>query len=455
MTYLLPLVVCWLLGAVTLLLNGKKTWVGVLATFGLAGAVVIDVCELVRLMASGVDEYSVVTGGWPAGVGIRLRVDRLSLFFAIVCGGVLTAVMAHETKAGVRSRLFPALILLLSAGLHGAFFTGDLFNFYVFFEVSVVSSFALAAYGYGRGEVRATFTYIVLNLIGSVLFLIGVANIYHATGTLDFAGIAATDFEAQRTLALPATLLFTSLALKLGLFPFHAWVPVLYSNAHPAVVAALSGALVNIGAYGMLRIGFYPLSDARDEGAAVLLFLGAAATVYGSILAVSRREPARLASYTAIVHAGHVVLAIGIGGAAGIVAALLIVLAGSIDKTVMFLSFESNWGRRAATLVAGASLAGLPPTAGFLSKVYLVVAALQGPASTAIVIVIVLSAVLVLVAAFRFWRMLRAREPDSEHRPPGVAPILLAVVTIAVGVYPAPALEFVWVISDRLLEAGQ
>ena len=455
MTYLLPLVICWLLGAVLLLLNGKKPWVCYLATLGLVLAVAIDVYELFRLIANGLVAQKTVTGGWAEGVGIRLRVDRMSLFFAIICGAVLTAVMAHETRAGVRSRLFPAHILLLSAGLHGAFFTGDLFNFYVFFELSVVTSFALAAYGYGRAEIRATFIYIVLNLLGSVLFLIGVANIYHATGTLDFAEIAAIQFQRQRTLALPATLLFTALTLKLGLFPFHGWVPVLYSNARPAVVAALAGALVNIGAYGLLRIGFFPLSAAREDGAVVLLFLGATATVYGSILAVSRREPARLAAYTAIVHAGHIVLAIGIGGRAGIAAALLTVLAGSIDKTAMFLSFESNLGRRRAAFVAGSSLAGIPPTAGFLSKVYLIFAALQGPVSTAIVTIIVLSGILVLVAAFRFWRMLDSHKPERGHATPGLVPLLLVLISIAIGLYPAPATDFAWLVSGELLEGDQ
>ncbi|MEX2016737.1 MAG: proton-conducting transporter membrane subunit, partial [Candidatus Hydrogenedentales bacterium] len=209
-----------------------------------------------------------------------------------------------------------------------------------------------------------------------------------------------------------------------------------------------------IGAYGLLRIGFFPLSDAREEGALVLLVLGAAATIYGSILAVSRSDPARLAAYTTIVHAGHIVLAIGIGGEAGIAAALLIVLAGSVDKTILFLAFESRLGRHAAAFVAAASVAGLPPTMGFIAKVHLVLAALQGPVSSVIVVVIVSSAVLVLVAIYRFWRMLRAGEPDPRHVVGGAAILVLVAVSVLIGLYPEPATNFAWVVSSELLRGA-
>lgn len=454
MTFLVALVVCWLLGALLLALDGRKRWVGWLAAAGLVAAFALNVHNLVQLIAQELAVVKTVTGGWPAGVGIELRADRMSLFFAAICTGVLAAVIFHEVRAGVHSRQFPALILLLAAGLQGAFFTGDLFNFYVFFEVSVVTSFALAAYGFGREEIRATFAYIVLNLLGSVLFLIGVATVYHATGTLDFTDIATSSEERRQAVILPAALLFTALSLKLGLFPFHGWVPLLYTHGRPAVVAALSGALVNIGAYGLLRIGFNALDDARIEGAAVLLLLGAAATLYGAILAVSRRRPATIAAYSAIVHAGHIVLAIGIGGRAGIAAALLTVLAGSIDKTVMFLGFDTLLGRRPAALVAASSVAGLPPTLGFVAKLMLIYAAIQGPVSTLMVAIIIASAVIMLVALFRFWRLTRTSDPQRHYVATAMVPITLAAINVAFALYPQPFIELAWSVAGELLEVA-
>src|SRR5690606_31892507 len=135
---LVPLIACWVGGALLLGLDGRRAAVGWAAVAVLAFALACDVALLVDLLTSGAPAHEVVTGGWPAGVGIRLRVDALALFFGAICALVLAAVMIHEQRSSVHERLFPALMLLLSAGLHGAFFTGDLFNFYVFFELSVV-----------------------------------------------------------------------------------------------------------------------------------------------------------------------------------------------------------------------------------------------------------------------------------------------------------------------------
>src|SRR5690606_6946715 len=179
MIALAPLIASWGLGAVLLLLDGRRAWVCALAAAGLAAVCAADLALLAHLTIAPGPGFETVTGSWPQGVGSRLHVDRLGLVFSALTSAVLTAVMIHEAGERLRSRLFPALLLFLATGLHGAFFTGDLFNFYVFFELSVVASFALAAYGYGRAEVRGAFVYIAINLLGSVIFLVGVAIVYH------------------------------------------------------------------------------------------------------------------------------------------------------------------------------------------------------------------------------------------------------------------------------------
>src|SRR5690606_82371 len=124
------------------------------------------------------------------GIGIRLRVDAASALFATVTTLVLFGVLAHEILEGIRARVFPALLLFLCVGLHGVFFTGDAFNFYVFFEVSMVSAFALASYGHGGAALRATWVFVVVNLLGTVMLLGGVTALYHVSGTLDLQAIA-------------------------------------------------------------------------------------------------------------------------------------------------------------------------------------------------------------------------------------------------------------------------
>lgn len=247
---------------------------------------------------------------------------------------------------------------------------------------------------------------------------------------------------------LPAALLFTALSLKVGLFPFHGWVPVLYSHARPAVAAALSGALVNIGAYGLLRLGFTVLAPNREDAAWLLLALAAAATVYGAALALHRRSLPEVVAYAAVVHAGYVVLAIGAGGAYGAAAAILLVLSGSVDKAALFASLDSPpAARRVSALVASCSATGLPVTLGFVAKIWLVRAILEVRGAWAVVPVFVVSAVLMLAALFRFWQ--RAR--DLQHGTSGgAAALVLAGTAVVLGALPMPVTELAHSIGSEL-----
>ena len=444
----------WLLGAGFLAADGRKRGVSIAAAAALLAVLTFEILLLAQLSTGTRTVFEAVTGGWPQGVGIRLRVDRLALFLGSICTVILAAVLVHEAVAGVRSRLFPALILLLEAGLHGAFFTGDLFNFYVFFELAVVTSFALAAYGHGRAEVRGAFVYTGLNLFGSALFLLGVAAVYHEAGTLDIEQLTQLPPGARGSLILPAVLLLTALLIKLGAFPFHGWVPVLYSHARPAVAAALSGALVNIGAYGLLRFGFSVFESARQAGEPLLLTLGLVAAAYGSLLAIRRNRPAELAAYVAVVHAGYLVFALAVGERAGVTALLLTVLSGSIDKTLMFLSLEIIGPIRAsASLIAAGSVAGLPVTLGFLSKVQLFHAAVASSSRVILLSALLLSAFLVIAAVFRFWRMALAGKPVRPAGGPAAA--ALAAVTVVLGLFAEPVVQLASGIGADLLEGGR
>ena len=454
MTALWPLATCWLAGAALLFADGRRRPVAVLAAALALAVLALDLALLVQLATGAREPLEVVTGGWPAGLGIRLRVDLLSAGFSTLCAGVLAVVLAHEAASRACGRLFPALVLLLDAGLHGAFATGDLFDFYVFFELSVVSSFALAAYGYGRAEVRGTFVYVAMNLIGSALFLFGVAAVYLSEGTLDLAQLAAEPAggEERDPRLLASTLLFVALSLKLGLFPFHSWVPVVYVHARPAVAAALAGALVNLGVFGLLRLGFTVFDDSRAIGAGVLIALGAAAGLYGALLSIRRERPAEVSAYGSIVHAGYVVLGLGLGGPHGVAAALLATVAGSVDKAALFLSLEAGpRARRTAALLSSISVGGLPFTAGFLTKIELFRGALVAPAAAATTLALLAMSVLTLVGAFRFVRLSRREDGAGAPAVLGVGALVLAGATVAVGVAPWPVLSVVRQAGARLL----
>ena len=226
----LALVVPWGAGLVLALLDGRRRPVGWLAV----GVLTANLAALGALAVSVVPDgaVTVTTGDWPAGVGITLRADALGVLFALLSSLALLAATVHEVLDGVRERTFPGVVVLLAAGLTGVFLTGDLFNFYVFFELAMTAGYVLATYGGGRRELRSALVFTIVNLLGTFIFLLSVAGVYHVTGTLEMSGIAARMHDVEPNAAvLLAVGFFVAFGVKLGLFPFHFWLPTVYAGA--------------------------------------------------------------------------------------------------------------------------------------------------------------------------------------------------------------------------------
>jgi len=436
----LSLVVPWAAGAVLVLFDGRRTWIGWLAVAALGG----NVAALVVLGASVLSDGPVTatTGEWPAGVGITLRADALGVLFALLSSVAVLAATVHEVLEGVRERVFPGLVLLLTTGLTGVFVTGDLFNFYVFFELAMTAAYVLATYGGARAELGAALVFTTVNLLGTFVFLLSVAGIYHVTGTLEMAAIGARMDEVDPNVAvLLAVGFFVAFSVKLGLFPFHFWLPMVYTEARPAVAAILSGGLANIGAYGVLRFGGELLPRELELAATAMIVIGSASIVYGGILAVSRRSAAEMLAYSAIGQVGYVLVAIGIGGPVGFAAAILYSVVNAFNKTLLFLSSRIRGALVGAAFATGAlSVAGIPPAAGFVGKLELFRAASD---SWALLALLFLGSALSFVYAFQlyqydFWRGKRSGLPSPWPQQAVVAG--LALLILAAGLWPEPLL---------------
>jgi multicomponent Na+:H+ antiporter subunit D len=435
------LITVWTLPAILAFLDGRRRGVAAFAAAGLALLGVLLALLLWQVIDAGAEE--IVSGGWPAGIGIRLRADALGTTFALLTTLVITAATLQQAARGITSRAFPALAAFLALGLVGLFFTADAFNFYVFFEVAMTASFALAAYGDEPRQYRAAYTFAVVNLLGSVIFLTSVAGLYHVTGTLDMS------LAAERTASAPSTALFAIAAtmfvafgLKLGLFPFHFWLPPVYRDTVPAVAAMLSGALANIGTYGLIRFGSSVLQPALADGSWVLLALGGASVLYGGLLALSRTIYAEVLAYSSISQAGYILLAIGLGGPVGYAAAVVYGIANSLNKTLLFLTGDLRVPLLAHTAALGAwSVAGLPPSSGFFAKAALFRAGVLHEHHGVMAVIGVGS---VLSIAYmgqahvrRFWTV-------SPRSTAGASPVVwlvlavLALLTVALGVWPEP-----------------
>lgn len=439
---IVPLGISWFLAVLLAPFDGKRPWVGWMAVAGLSATLAATLQLALSVFQTGPQEL--VVGGWPTGIGITLRADELGVIFALFSTGALLAALVYEVIGGVHERSFPAVVLFMATGLSGLFLTGDAFNFYVFFEVSMIAAFVLARYGKRRRETRAALIFTAVNLLGSTLFLSAIAALYHVTGTLDMRAIAVW----ANTAALPATLLiatiiFVAFSVKIGLFPFHFWLPPVYRDTWPAVAAILSGAIANIGSYGLIRFGAEILPREQQVGGVALVVLGAASIVYGAYQAIGVRSTSEALAYSSVSQASYILVAIGIGGSVGFAAAVLYALINALNKTLLFLATGlRGWLVGAAFAIGAFSVAGIPPAAGFFGKAALFRIGIADD-RPAIVVLLFVSGAFAFIYMFQayqrtFWEGAPTRTPSPLAARALV--LLLAGVVIAIGIWPEPLL---------------
>lgn len=438
----IPLAIAWTAAALIAPLDGRKRWVSWLAFAGLTASFLTLLRTAAAVAAAGTVET--VAGGWPAEAGILLRADPLGTLFAVLSTALLLVTLLHELLGGVQERAFPSIVLFLAAGLNGLFLTGDVFSFYVFFELSMVSSFVLASYGKEQRQIRDALTFTVVNLLGSVILLSALAALYHVTGTLSMRGVAAwTDAAEPGSVILIAALVLVAFGVKLGLFPFHFWVPAVYRGTHPAVAAILSGVIANIGGYGLLRFGGEILARELRMASLALFGLGAASILYGGVLALSRKTPAEVLAYSSISQAGYILIALGIGGHLGFAAAVLYAALNGLNKTLLFLAagLRGPWVG-AAFAIGALSVAGVPPAAGFLGKAGLFRAGLGADSAAVPALVFVGSALSFLYLFPVYQRACWVEEGGGEasRLGPRLVVLGLAVGVLVLGLWPEPLL---------------
>jgi multicomponent Na+:H+ antiporter subunit D len=462
----LALLIPWVAGIGLIVLDGRRRsvrWAAVaalvatLATLGILAAEVLTTGPVV-----------VTTGSWPLGVGITLRADALGVTFALLSVAMLTAAVVHEALDGIGEREFPGLALLLATGLGGSFLTGDVFNFYVFFELALAASYVLAVHGRTPRVLAADLVFTAVNVVGTFVFLLSVASLYRVTGTLEMTRISERMAVADPNAAiLIAVGFFVAFSVKLGLFPFHFWLPTVYTAARPAIAAILSGSLANIGAYGLLRFGAGLLPRELELAAEALIAIGVASIVYGGVLAVSRRTGSEMLAYSAIGQVGYVLVAIGVGGPVGFGAAVLYTVINATNKTMLFLTTRMRGAVVGGLFAIGAlSIAGLPPAAGFIGKLEVLRSVVDSPILVGIVL---LGSLLSFVYAFQIYQFEHWRpDPDGPpgSRPPGsrpaatswrqwAVPLVLAGLVLAIGLWPEPLLALSGAAADVVARSSR
>ena len=332
-----------------LLLEGRRSTKALLNLMSTAVGLLLAIALLRHVDAQGAAAFAVVLpGNWPVPFGIVLVADRLSALMVVLAGSVglagLLFALARWQHAGV---YFHVLFQLQLAGLYGAFLTGDLFNLFVFFELLLAASYGLLLHGGGLERVRAGLHYIAINLLASLLFLIGVALLYGVTGTLNMADIALKlRHIAANDLGLlhaGAAIMAIAFLAKAALWPLNFWLPPAYEAASTPA-AAVFAILTKVGVYALLRLWtlcFPPEAGASAGfGGPVLVWGGVATLAFGAIGMFASQRLSRVAGYSVIASSGTLIAAIGFDAPELSAAALVYLASSTLAGCALFLLVE-------------------------------------------------------------------------------------------------------------------
>lgn len=425
MTVLLTFVLLPFIASVIItLLSSRLNRVGSILSYAVSAYLLAASLYCLKLLAlQGTIVYKL--GGWPPPFGITLVLDGLSNFMLVIVNGVafLSLIYASSYMQRYTDRWkFNALFMLMLTGLNGVILSGDLFNMYIFLELASISGYALVAFGVEPEDLEASFKYAIMGAIASVFILLGIALLYSYTSTLNMADISLVLAGNPRTLLIQfvSVLFLTGFGLKAALVPFHAWLPDAHSCAPTPVSAMLSGVFIKtLGIYALARVFFNVLGVTRDI-LFVFMVLGSVSMVIGAFLAVAQNDLKRMFAYSSISQVGYIIFALGIGTPLALLGGLFHLFNHAVLKSMLFLnagSIEYATGTRSLNKLGGLntrlpvtsltsfwgalSISGIPPLAGFWSKLIIIIAAVQA-GYFGFALIAVLVSILTLVYYLKF-----------------------------------------------------
>ena len=465
MSWLLPAVVAVpVVGAGLTILVGRRLRLQRIIAIAGVGFVLASAIALLVSADSGSAQVAQV-GGWAAPAGITLAADRFAAIVLTVSAAMLFAVLVYAMAQLGRDALdwwFHAKYLVLTAGVALSLVTGDLFNLFVGFEIMLIASYVLLTVKTGAGEVRATMSYVVINLVASALFLMVIAFVYTTAGTLNLADLSRKMIEIDPAVRAGLSVLtLVVFGIKAALFPLFMWLPDSYPTAPTPVTAIFAGLLTKVGVFVIIRT--QTLLFSQEGPSTLLLFVAGATMVVGVLGAIAQNDIKRILSFHIVSQIGYMVMGLGFLSVAGLAAAILYITHHIVVKTGLFLIgglVEAEHGTGALDRIGGLlhrrpviavlflplamSLAGIPPFSGFVAKLALIQ---EGIALDRGVIVAVSLAVslLTLFSMTKIWGGVfwGERTEASESAAPGMVGATVAVValSLAVAVFAGPIAE--------------
>jgi multicomponent Na+:H+ antiporter subunit D len=455
-------------GIIALLLaryNRVQRWLGFTAGVLAWGSSLV---VLIHVILDGPQTYQL--GGYQPPYGIVLVADMLSVLFVIMATTVMMAGLMYVIHSKDKCANFPAyvpLFLFMETGLNGAILTGDLFTFFVFLELMVLSSVSLVGISDNEYGLEAAIKYVFISGMGSLFLLLGVGSIYATFGTLNLADVGQQLATGARPLLASgaAVMLLAAFLLKSAVFPFHFWQPDFHTTAPTPVSAMLSSVIVKVGIYGIIRIVTLLFTEEAATIQPLLMGLGVIGIFFGSLSALRTHNGKRLLAYSTIGQIGFILIAIGWGTPLALMAAIVYAFNHAFIKSSLLMimglvssrnakhsaNFEDIGGAGrlmppiigALWFLGGMSLAGIPPMNGFISKLTIVQSGAAGSQWLTVGLAVG-SGALTVMYMFRTWQYVFQQgnhDADVEILPYGdgvIAPAFLISICILLGLYARP-----------------
>ena len=424
-------------------------WIFAVIASGLTMAVSIALLQ--QVMTTGTLVYEM--GGWKPPWGIEYRVDRLNAYLLLIVSSI-SAVVLLAARTSIekeipehRHTLFYVLYLLSLAGLLGVVTTGDAFNVFVFLEVSSLAAYSLIALGEDRRALWAAFQYLIMGTIGATFILIGIGLMYQMTGTLNMDDLARRLPEVSQTRTVFAAFAFiiVGVCLKVALFPLHRWLPNAYAYAPSAVTAVLAATSTKVAVYLLIRFTFtifgISFSFTTVPLQTIFVILGLLGIFVASTTAIFQKNVKHLFAYSSVAQIGYMIVGYSISTTMGLMATLLHLFNHALMKSALFLALGAvmyrigsvrleqfqGLGRQmpytmAAIVAGGLSLIGVPLTVGFVSKWYLVLAAIEN-GWWPVAVLILLGSLLAIVYVWRIVETAYFNDPPAGREAVEEAPL--------------------------------
>lgn len=486
-----PIIIPMLTAALAIITQRSTKLQHWLGLTGMFAQLIVSVILMQQVVEQDIITLSL--GSWEAPFGIVLVADYLSAIM-IMISALLGFVVALYSLVDIDKKrnkfgFYPFLHILLM-GVNGTFLTGDIFNLYVWFEVMLVASFVLLALGNEKAQLDGAVKYVIINIVSSAFLLVGIVLIYGMFGTLNMADLASKvpDFESPGMVTTVSMLFLVSFAIKAALFPLFFWLPSSYHTPPVAVSAIFIGLLTKVGVYTLLR--FFTLIFLQDLSYTTDILMWAAGfTMLAGVLgAIVQTDIRRTFSFLHISQIGYMVMGIALYTPLAIMGAVFYImhhvavktnlfllsgvmhrLTGTFDFTKMGGLYRSYPWLGILFLVPAFSLAGFPPLSGFWAKLHLVYAGLEIQ-SYPIVAVALAASLLTLFCIGKLWasaywtpftngeqalidfkNKITTREVVLLATPS----IILAVMTLTIGLYAQPFYEFSLAAANQLLDPSQ